>query len=482
MNSEMRIGRRIVLICGLLMVLTAVSGIGALVNIGRISSALDVVADDALAGVSSCSKLESALLEMRGDILKHIGATDAAQMTAIEQSLVRLKSDIGTGLEHVSKTVTTAEERDINAKVRPALDRYYQLCDQVLPISRASRNEEAYRLYAEGTQLFEAAKDAVRAETEFNRRLGKSATANAKDIESSARWTIWLLLALSTVLGGVLATVLVHKINRALIETSEALADGAAQVASAAGQVSASSQALAQGSSEQAASLEETSASTEQINALASQNSDKTRSAAAEVEQAQAGFKTAVQALAEMERASQEVTASSTKISKIIKTIDEIAFQTNILALNAAVEAARAGESGMGFAVVADEVRSLAQRSAQAARDTAVLIEDSIAKSKQGQDKTNRVGEEIRAIALNAAEVKRLVDEVNQSTGEQARGISQVATAITGMQQVTQSTAASAEEGAAAATELTAQSASLRVLVSRLTAMVQGSDRAPQTV
>jgi len=161
-------------------------------------------------------------------------------------------------------------------------------------------------------------------------------------------------------------------------------------------------------------------------------------------------------------------------MSKIIKTIDEIAFQTNILALNAAVEAARAGEAGMGFAVVADEVRNLAQRCAQAAKDTAALIEESIAKSNDGKTKVDQVAVAIHAITEESGKVKTLVDEVNLGSQEQARGIEQIGKAITQMEQVTQRTAANSEESAAAAEELNAQSETLKDVVVRLSAMVGG--------
>jgi methyl-accepting chemotaxis protein len=141
-----------------------------------------------------------------------------------------------------------------------------------------------------------------------------------------------------------------------------------------------------------------------------------------------------------------DINASSDRISKIIKVIDEIAFQTNILALNAAVEAARAGEAGMGFAVVADEVRNLAQRCAQAARDTAGMIEDSIAKSNDGKSKLDLVVTAIDSINESAAKVKHLVDQVSSGSVEQSRAIEQVAGAIVQMEKVTQSTAANAEQ------------------------------------
>jgi len=209
---------------------------------------------------------------------------------------------------------------------------------------------------------------------------------------------------------------------------------------------------------------------------MARKNSENSRSAADVVTQSQQRFVQANQSLDQMVVAMGDINTQSDKISKIIKVIDEIAFQTNILALNAAVEAARAGEAGMGFAVVADEVRNLAQRCAQAAKDTAALIEEPIAKSNDGKVRVDQVAAAIQAITAESAKVKTLVDEVNLGSQEQARGIEQIGKAIAQMEQVTQKTAANAEEGASAAEELTGQSESLKHIVERLTAMVGGAE------
>src|SRR5260370_26872262 len=278
---------------------------------------------------------------------------------------------------------------------------------------------------------------------------------------------------------------MVRQINRALRQTVTELSEGSEQVSSAAAQVSSSSQSLAQGSSEQAASLEQTSASSEEINSMARKNTENSRSAADLVAQSRQQVEETNHALEQTVAAMGEINTQSGKISKIIKVIDEIAFQTNILALNAAVEAARAGEAGLGFAVVADEVRNLAQRCAQAARDTSGLIEESIAKSHDGKVKVDQVVTAIRAITEESAKVKTLVDEVNLGSEEQVRGIEQIGKAIIQMEQVTQQTAANAEESASAAGQLNAQSETLKDIVDQLATMVGGGDgengRARQT-
>jgi methyl-accepting chemotaxis protein/methyl-accepting chemotaxis protein-1 (serine sensor receptor) len=209
---------------------------------------------------------------------------------------------------------------------------------------------------------------------------------------------------------------------------------------------------------------------------MARKNTENSRSAADLVTQSQHKFVQTNQSLDQSVVAMGEINTQSDKISKIIKVIDEIAFQTNILALNAAVEAARAGEAGMGFAVVADEVRNLAQRCAQAAQDTAALIEESISKSNDGKVKVDQVAVAIRTITEESAKVKTLVDEVNLGSQEQARGIEQIGKAISQMEQVTQKTAANAEESASAAEELNAQSETLKGIVERLTSMVGGGE------
>jgi len=320
----------------------------------------------------------------------------------------------------------------------------------------------------------------VGAAGQLNKRSTGMTSSAAADSSLSLRNNSIVSIVLSAIglaAGLLLAYFVAHSAGAALRSIAGELRGGAGEVSSAAGQVASSSQSLAQGASEQAASLNATSASTEEITSMTRTNAEKSQSAADLMSTVDRHIKEGNRTLEQMVVSMQEINASSGKISKIIKVIDEIAFQTNILALNAAVEAARAGEAGMGFAVVADEVRNLAQRSAQAARDTADLIEESIAKSNDGSAKLQRVAEVMSAITGSSSTVKTLVDEVNLGSQEQARGTEQIAQAVAQMDQVTHSMAASAEESASAGEELSAQAETLNHLVSQLQALVGGATR-----
>jgi methyl-accepting chemotaxis protein len=252
------------------------------------------------------------------------------------------------------------------------------------------------------------------------------------------------------------------------------LSDGASQVASAAAQVSSSSQTLAEGSSEQASSLEETSSSLEEMASTTKRNAENARKANELAKEARGAADKGVGDMQYMSSAMEAIKVSSDDIAKIIKTIDEIAFQTNILALNAAVEAARAGEAGMGFAVVADEVRNLAQRCAQAAKETAGKIEGAIIKTGQGVEISSKVAQTLNDIVTKVRQVDELVSEVAGASREQTDGITQINTAVGQMDKVTQSNAATAEESAAAAQELNGQAEIMKQSVGELLQLVGG--------
>lgn len=253
------------------------------------------------------------------------------------------------------------------------------------------------------------------------------------------------------------------------------LKEAAAQSAAASSQVSAASQELAEGASEQAASLEETSSSLEEMASMTRQNAENARQANALMSDTGRVVAEAREAMDDLIKSMGEISMASEETAKIIKTIDEIAFQTNLLALNAAVEAARAGEAGAGFAVVADEVRNLAQRAAEAAKNTADLIEDTVKRVKGGSSMVGKAHEAFQRVAQGTGKVEELLSEIAAASQEQAQGIEQLNQAVAQMDKVVQQNAANAEESASAAQQLQAQAQVLEGIVRELVAMVEGS-------
>jgi methyl-accepting chemotaxis protein len=303
-------------------------------------------------------------------------------------------------------------------------------------------------------------------ETEVQEATGQSSFLKTVSL---AAMLIGLVLALG------LGIFITRSLTRTISQIVTALNEGSDQVASAATQVSSASQSLAQGSSEQAASLEETSASLEEMASMTRTNSDNARQADVLMGEMAQVVEKANSSMGGLTHSMREISSASEETAKIIKTIDEIAFQTNLLALNAAVEAARAGEAGAGFAVVADEVRALAMRAAEAAKNTAALIEGTVNKVKGGSDLVTKTGDAFAQVTGSTGKAKELVAEIAAASGEQAQGVDQLNKAVSEMNNVTQQTAASAEESASAAEELTAQSEVMKGVVGELMTLVSGA-------
>jgi methyl-accepting chemotaxis protein len=425
------------------------------------------------------------------------GAGNAARIAAFKSQALRDSQLIEEGLtnfdvmnkkfEVLSPLLHTQENIDQMARVKVSANAYREAMKQIMADDEALSDVAMKRLEAISrvNELLNDTQD-----------TGMKRTVEAANVSTqkltSASWTMILGLVVALAVGFTVAFFIIRNSNRVLIAVAHALDDGSNQVSAASGQVSAASQTLAEGSSQQASSLEETSSSLEEMASMTKRNSENARKANDLAKEARDAADKGVGDMQTMAAAMDAIKVSSDDIAKIIKTIDEIAFQTNILALNAAVEAARAGEAGMGFAVVADEVRALAQRSAQAARDTSDKIEHAIKRSELGGVASAKVVKNLAEVEGNAhnieqvfngivAQIKSLnsvIHEISAASQEQSSGVGEVNMAVSQMDKVTQTNAAHAEENASAAAELHDQVAALRGVVAGLQTIV-GGERLP---
>ncbi|MEY2881289.1 MAG: hypothetical protein RLZZ15_3669, partial [Verrucomicrobiota bacterium] len=473
------IGRRVSVGFGAVLVLVGVSSVLALLALREIGAAARFLKEDPIPGVEAIAELKARAVDTHMLVLRDLLAKDMAERDALEAKVTENKAAVDKLIATYDATITTDEDRVLFAQFKAERTDYLAVRGEVMKLAHDGDLDGAHR------------KNTQRLRPEFERihaTLGRLVALNVRNLEIGADRAVtaadranWINAAAFTVvfaLGVTCALVIVASLRRALGPIAASLSAGAEEVASAAGQVTTSAQSLAEGASESAASLEETSASLEEITSMTKRNAESAAQAKELSAQTRAAADAGAADMAQMKGAMDAIKLSAGEIAKIVKTIDEIAFQTNILALNAAVEAARAGEAGMGFAVVAEEVRSLAQRSAQAAKETAAKIEDSVARSEHGVQISTQVAASLQRIVERAATVDALVAEIAVASHEQSQGIGQVNTAVTQMDKVTQANAGSAEESAAAAEELSAQSAELRRLVGGLGVLVGAANTA----
>ncbi|HWL14845.1 MAG TPA: methyl-accepting chemotaxis protein, partial [Opitutus sp.] len=417
------------------------------VSLGTVRHEVTQITGESIPGLTISNRALGEATAYRVTTLKHIISDNVDEMKALDEQCIALGKQVLATLATYQQKIVTPEDRALFERVGPAFETYRESARAIRELSLAGKPAEAEVLMkGSGSQAFAAYEQTVQALVNYNITAAETSRTQVAATMVRASY-VTTVVSLSAIALCVLAGFLITRfVNKTLRRVSAALDDTSAQVTSAASQVSGASQSLAEGASEQAASLEETGASIEELSSMTKRNADSAQQTKELSNHTRSAADTCATDMQEMNRAMDEIKASSSDISKIIKTIDEIAFQTNILALNAAVEAARAGEAGMGFAVVADEVRSLAQRSAQSAKETASKIEEAIGKSEQGVRISGKVAASLGEIVEKARRVDALVAEIATASQEQSQGIQQVNTTVSQMDKVTQSTASNAEE------------------------------------
>ncbi len=471
MKLSLRLGLGFSAILALIVVMTVV----AVISFQEIDEHLQEITEINLAKINLANTMEKAILRTTRSAYAIVLSPDPETVKAEQNNINVEREKYNQALADLQKLPADEKGMALRAKIIKFAEIGRPLNDRVIQLGIDNNQEEAIAfMMSEAAPNNEEWTKVLNEVVQVQKAEAEVAKADSNKAYQNALWLLFTLGTGSIILGIFLSWLITGSITKPVNNMVNRLNGGAQQVAAASEQLSASAQQLSQGSAEQASAIEETSSILQEAASMLQQNTANTKQAALLSEQGKESSNKGSIEMQEMMTSMQEIKKSSDQISRIIKVIDDIAFQTNILALNAAVEAARAGEAGMGFAVVAEEVRNLAQRSAQAAKDTTAIIETNIELSDKGLAVAGRVHGALNEITIQAKKINELSDEIAAASQEQAQGVEQVNKAMTQMESVTQENAASAEESASAAEELSAQSDSLRQIVQELSQLVNG--------
>ncbi len=475
MLNKMRLSVRLGLSFAVLLVLMVVIIAVVFFNMNSMQGRLNKIVDENVMKQNLCQSMSENIYIVSNSMQRMLLTTDQAAIQEENKKIEEARSKYDSEWSQLEKIPTNEKGTEIRANIEQAKEVSRPLNQKVTELALAGKNTEAVQVLnkeagPEVQKWLDALDEGINIQNENN----EADAVNAKSAYVTTLVIIFTLGGISVLLGIVIAVFMTRSITKPISQVVEGLTEGAQQVAAASNQLSATSQQLAEGNAEQASSIEETSSTLEESASMIQQNTENTKQATQLAAQTKAAADKGNGDMQEMMSSMNDIKKSSDQIARIIKVIDEIAFQTNILALNAAVEAARAGDAGMGFAVVAEEVRNLAQRSAQAAKDTASIIESNIELSEKGVDVTKKVAESLSEITLQAKKVNELMDEISVASQEQTQGIGQITKAIAQMEKVTQINASNSEESASAAEELSAQAENMKEIVQELISLVNG--------
>ncbi len=476
LQKKMTVGTRIYIGFGIMLLLMLIAVTVALTNMGNNRASMNKIISENNVKLKLAYNILDTLRQTHESLLKIVivndDGLDQDEMKNIESLLEKYKQLYG---QFQSMSVRSETEKTLRDEIGEKVSEAVALNNQIMELKMSHKNQVTMGLLeTQGDIATQAAIKAVEENVQYCEDMNATEETAAKNEFRNSVVLLAVFSVIAIAFGIFITFFITHSITLSVTKIVNALNEGAQQVAAASNQLSASAQQLSQGSTEQAAAIEETSSTLQESASMMLQNTVNTKQAAQLSEQAKHSSNSGSAQMQKMIDSIQEIKKSSDQIAKIIKVIDDIAFQTNILALNAAIEAARAGEAGMGFSVVAEEVRNLAGRSAQAAKDTTNIIGNNIELSSNGVLVADKVREALGEIALQTKKVSELMEEVAAASQEQSQGIDQVNKAMAQVGTVTQQNAGNAEESASAAEELNAQADNMRRIVKELSELIKG--------
>jgi methyl-accepting chemotaxis protein len=473
------IAKRVILGFAAVIAITLALGAYDFINlqrIGTICSNSNRVTKSSVNGVATIQSIGTEVRQIYILTLKHRLTLDQDRAAAILSEIRGHLAQLNTLAENYDKTITDAKDRACLDAIKDARGPYASASVNVLTSDRADLKGTMSIVEQQLGPAYDRFISAIDAAVVAQQNHTEESGQKIVNAVRSGSLGIALVISVAIVTALCVSLLIVNSVRKTLRHIVSGFQESSSMVISVVGRLNESSRALADDTSKQAASLEQTATALEELASRTRSNADNANTSNNLAKSAREVAEKGAANMHTMNDAMQATKKASDDVAQIVRTIDEIAFQTNILALNAAVEAARAGEAGMGFAVVAEEVRNLAQRSASAAKETAAKIERALAKTAQSVEISTKVGAAFDEIVANARQMDDLAAQVSIASQEQRQSIDELNRAVSDSEKVTQVSAAHAEQGAAAAQELHSQAEVMRQSLLELLALVEGSD------